>query len=192
MTASGTVAQCFKFRENMRDAADSAQRNFPEGFGRFAPGDFARFLDHSRASLMEVKNALSSGVERAYWTSEEADAADKLANRALKALSGLQRYLRSPDAKRNAEQARARHIAQRRASRPGQQLRIRKPTNLTNRDEPDEPADRNAPDEPANLTNPTNPQRTRRTRRPGRTPTNHDEPRVNTAARLPRADIARR
>lgn len=55
MTATGPVAQCFKFRENMRDAADSAQRNFPEGFGRFSPGDFARFLDHSKASLMEVK-----------------------------------------------------------------------------------------------------------------------------------------
>jgi four helix bundle protein len=42
-------------RDNIRDAADSAQRNFPEGFGRFAPGDFAHFLDHSRASLLETK-----------------------------------------------------------------------------------------------------------------------------------------
>jgi hypothetical protein len=32
-----------------------------------APGDFARFLDHSRASLLEVKNAIGEGLERGYF-----------------------------------------------------------------------------------------------------------------------------
>src|SRR5687767_1893152 len=58
LTSSGASYRNFKYRDNIRDAADSAQRNFPEGFGRFAPGEFARFLDHSRASLLEVKNEL--------------------------------------------------------------------------------------------------------------------------------------
>ena len=111
MTSKPPAHHDFKFRNNLRDAADSAQRNFPEGFGRFAPGDFAHFLDHSRASLLEVKDALGVGLERKYFPSDEVDAADRLANRALKALSGLQRYLRSPRAKLNAERARARHIA---------------------------------------------------------------------------------
>jgi four helix bundle protein len=128
MTASGPVATCFKFRENLRDAADSAQRNFPEGFGRFAPGDFARFLDHSRSSLLEVKDGLESGVERGYWSAADADSADRLANRAMKALSGLQRYLRSPQAKRNADRARAQYLAGR---------RVRKVS--AERHEPDEP-----------------------------------------------------
>jgi four helix bundle protein len=35
MTSEGAALRDFKFRDNMRDAADSAQRNFPEGFGRF-------------------------------------------------------------------------------------------------------------------------------------------------------------
>ena len=65
----------FRFRDNIRDAADSAQRNFPEGFGRFAPGDFARFLDHSRASLLEVKNELAVGLDRGYFRPEDVDAA---------------------------------------------------------------------------------------------------------------------
>ena len=121
MTLTSTAPAChaFKFRENMRDAADSAQRNFPEGFGRFAPADFARFLDHSRASLLEVKNALGVGVDRGYWTEADRSAADSLANRALKALLGLQAYLRSPQAKRNAERARSAHVA-RHAARANQ------------------------------------------------------------------------
>ena len=102
-----------RFRDNIRDAADSAQRNFPEGFGRFAPGEFAHFLDYSRASLLEVKNELAVGLERGYFSKEDVDAATLLVTRALGALSGLQGYLRSPRAKRNAQQARARHIAAR-------------------------------------------------------------------------------
>jgi four helix bundle protein len=111
MTSRPPASQDFRFRDNIRDAADSAQRNFPEGFGRFAPGDFARFLDHSRASLLETKAELRVGLERAYFREEDFKAAAALANRALKALSGLQRYLRSPQAKLNAQRARAHHIA---------------------------------------------------------------------------------
>ena len=117
MTSRAPAFSAFKFRDNMRDAADSAQRNFPEGFGRFAPGDFAHFLDHSRASLLEVKNALSVGLDRGYWQESEFRDADALANRALKALSGLQAYLRSPQAKQNADRARAAHIARTRHAR---------------------------------------------------------------------------
>jgi four helix bundle protein len=115
LTSTPPACNAFKFRDNMRDAADSAQRNFPEGFGRFAPGDFAHFLDHSRASLLEVKNALGVGLDRGYWHESDFADADSLANRALKALSGLQAYLRSPRAKRNAERARAAYIARRTA-----------------------------------------------------------------------------
>ncbi len=113
MTSTGPASRDFKFRDNMRDAADSAQRNFPEGFGRFAPADFAHFLDHSRASLLKVKNAIGEGFERKYFRDDECVEADSLATRALKALSGLQQYLRSPDAKRNADRSRSHHIARR-------------------------------------------------------------------------------
>jgi four helix bundle protein len=114
MTSTGSASRDFKFRDNLRDAADSAQRNFPEGFGRFAPADFAHFLDHSRASLLEVKNGIGEGYDRRYFQEQDCLEADALASRALKALSGLQQYLRSPEAKRNADRARARHIARRR------------------------------------------------------------------------------
>jgi four helix bundle protein len=111
----GRLVSEFKFRDNIRDAADSAQRNFPEGFGRFAPGDFAHFLDNSRASLLEVKNELGVGLDRDYFSAEDVNDATRLVKRALKALSGLQQYLRSPQAKLNAQRARAAHIARRSA-----------------------------------------------------------------------------
>ena len=107
----------FRFRNNIRDAADSAERNFPEGFGRFAPGDFAHFLDNSRASLLEVENELAVGLDRGYFSKEDVDAATLLVRRTLGALAGLQQYLRSPRAKLNAQRARAAHIA-RRATNP--------------------------------------------------------------------------
>ncbi len=115
MTSTGPASRDFKFRDNMRDAADSAQRNFSEGFGRFSPGDFAHFLDHSPASLLEVQNAVGEGLARKYFREEECLEANALVSRTLKALSGLQQYLRSDEAKQNAKRARARHIARRAA-----------------------------------------------------------------------------
>ena len=116
LTSAPPACHDFKFRDNIRDAADSAQRNFPEGFGRFAPGDFAHFLDHSRASLLEVNNELNVGLDRGYFRTEDVNAAASLLKRALKALSGLQRYLRSPQAKLNAQRARAAHVARRKSN----------------------------------------------------------------------------
>jgi four helix bundle protein len=134
MTSTGPVSRDFKFRDNLRDAADSAQRNFPEGFGRFAPADFAHFLDHSRASLLEVKNGIGEGYDRRHFQELDCLEADALASRALKALSGLQQYLRSPEAKRNADRARAGHIARRRRATLN----------------PDESREPHEPDEPTN------------------------------------------
>jgi four helix bundle protein len=114
MTSTGPAARDFRFRDNLRDAADSAQRNFPEGFGRFSPAEFAHFLDHSRASLLETKNGLDVGLERGYFLEEEVRTAHHLADRALKALSGLQRYLRSPRAKITAQRLRTKHAANQR------------------------------------------------------------------------------
>ena len=112
MTSEPPASLDFKFSNNLRDAADSAERNFPEGFGRFGPGEFARFLDFSRASLLETKNELRVGLERGHFSRNDVREATILANRALGALSALQRYLRSPRAKENAKGIRDRLNAQ--------------------------------------------------------------------------------
>ena len=101
-TGRPPVSQDFKFRDQIRDASDSAQRNIAEGFGRFSPAQFVQFLDIARGSAQETKTLLKKGLAVGYWQQEEFDRLDSLANRGLQAVAKLQRYLRSPDAKRNA------------------------------------------------------------------------------------------
>jgi four helix bundle protein len=64
-TASDRPPACrdFRFRDEIHGAADSAERNVAEGFGRFAPAEFARFLDIARASAQETRALLRKGLE---------------------------------------------------------------------------------------------------------------------------------
>ena len=103
-TARPPAATEFKFRDQIRDSSDSAHRNIAEGFGRFNPTEFVRFLDISRGSALETKALLKKGLAVGYWTAEEFQRLDKLADRGLQAVAKFQRYLRSPAAKRNAAQ----------------------------------------------------------------------------------------
>ena len=72
-TATGPASKDFKYRDQIRDASASAPRNIAEGFARFRPKDFARFLEIARASLVETRNHLIDGYdnhyleERLYW-----------------------------------------------------------------------------------------------------------------------------
>ena len=69
-TANGPSARDFKFRDQIRDAAASAPRNIAEGFARFSPNDFARFLRYALGSLAETRNHLLDGVARGYFQPE--------------------------------------------------------------------------------------------------------------------------
>ena len=101
-TESGRVGRDFDFRNEIRDAADSAERNIAEGFGRYRPLVFANFLDYARASACETRSLLRKGVACGYFTVEGFDGLETLAVRGLQALAKFQRYLRSPAAQRNA------------------------------------------------------------------------------------------
>jgi four helix bundle protein len=96
-----------KFRGQLTDAADSAVRNVAEGFARYNPGDFARFLDVSRASATEVRSCLKTARIAGYISPAEFTRIDGLARRGLQALARFQRYLRTTEeARRNAKRAR--------------------------------------------------------------------------------------
>ena len=101
-TAKGAANRDFKFRDEIRDAADSAQRNVAEDFARYHPSVFANFLDYSRASAAETRSMLRKGVECGYFSAEDFQRLDRLAARGAQAVAKLQRYLRSSAAKRNA------------------------------------------------------------------------------------------
>jgi hypothetical protein len=81
-----------------------------EGFGRFSPPDFARFVVVARASLMESQNHLIDAQDRGYISQETRDELNALAQVALKEATGLIEYLQSPEALRNAGRARGRGI----------------------------------------------------------------------------------
>jgi four helix bundle protein len=101
-TEHGRVSRDFDFRDQVRDAADSAERNIAEGFGRYKPLVFANFLDFSRASACETRSLLRKGLTCGYFSADDFDRLDKLAVRGLQAVATFQRYLRSAAAKRNA------------------------------------------------------------------------------------------
>ena len=94
-TAIGAAWRDVKFREQIRDASASATRNTAEGFGRFRPKEFARFLEIAHGSLDETKDGLHIGHSRNYLRASEHDRLIVLATRALAANAALGRYLRS-------------------------------------------------------------------------------------------------
>jgi len=65
-TALLPASRDFKFCDQIRDASASAPRNIAEGFGRFTPKEFARFLSFARASIAETQNHLIDARDRGY------------------------------------------------------------------------------------------------------------------------------
>ena len=88
-TDTGPSARDFKFRDQIRDSSAAAARDIAEGFGRFRPAEFARFLEFARGSLMETQAALIDARERSYLTREVYSRLYNLARAALKATTNL-------------------------------------------------------------------------------------------------------
>jgi hypothetical protein len=53
MIEQGPVLKDSRFRDQIRDSACSAPRNMAEGFGRFDPPEFARFLNFARLAFRD-------------------------------------------------------------------------------------------------------------------------------------------
>ena len=66
-----------------------------EGFGRYRPADFAKFLTIARASLMETHNNAGAGFKKGYFSLENTDRMQRLAARSGKAATRLIEYLNS-------------------------------------------------------------------------------------------------
>ena len=94
-TETGPASRDFKYRDQIRDAIASACRNTSEGFDRFRPAEFARFLEFARASLGETQDGLIDGHERNYITGELFDRLWLLSKRALGANTNLIKYLKN-------------------------------------------------------------------------------------------------
>jgi four helix bundle protein len=95
VVARSAVARDVKFCDQIRGSARGAPRTIAEGFGRFRPADFARYLEFARASLIETQNHLDDALDCEYLTEEEHSQLLKLANRAIGATTKLHQYLRT-------------------------------------------------------------------------------------------------
>jgi four helix bundle protein len=71
----------WKLREQLADAAGAVPKDISEGFVRFSPAQFVRFLDYALASLVEAEEWLIDAVERKFLTVEQAQLALQLAKR---------------------------------------------------------------------------------------------------------------
>jgi four helix bundle protein len=107
------LATNLKKRGQLTDSVAGPPGHIAEGYGRFNPADFARFVVIARSSLMESQNHLIDLVDAEYITETKRQELNALAEEALKECTGLLEYLQSPEALRNARRARERRIASR-------------------------------------------------------------------------------
>src|SRR5437870_10265414 len=82
-TANGPASRDFKYCDQIRDSSSSAPRNIAEGFGRYRPAEFARFLEFARASLSKTMNHLIDGHDSGYLPASEFFRLSNLARAAL-------------------------------------------------------------------------------------------------------------
>src|SRR5207247_100653 len=92
ITARKMVEKDFKFCDQIRESARSAPRNIAEGFGRFRPAEFARFLDIARGSLAETDNHIHDAVDLRYIPVDECSRVCRLIARASGATTRLSVY----------------------------------------------------------------------------------------------------
>ena len=108
------LAMDLRLSAQLREAAASAQSCISEGFGRFDPADFARFVKIGRASILECQNHLDDAVDRGLISEIVRKQYDDHAREVLSEIGGLLDYLQSPEAKRNAERIRQARFERRR------------------------------------------------------------------------------
>jgi four helix bundle protein len=94
LTGTEPTVKDRKYCDQIRDSARSAPSNIAEGFGRFRPIEFARFLEFAKASLLETHNHLGDGHDLGYIPESACKEMRQLADRAAGATTNLMKYLR--------------------------------------------------------------------------------------------------
>lgn len=113
LCSDGPLSKDWRRREQLETSVAGPPAHIAEGYGRFNPPDFARFTVLARSSLMESQNHLRDAVDKRYITETTRLEHEKLAEEAIREVTGLMEYLQSPEALRNARRARERRIASR-------------------------------------------------------------------------------
>jgi four helix bundle protein len=91
---SSPACRDLKFRDQIFDSARSGPRNIAEGFARYHHPEFAHLLSVAKASIVETHNHVGDGYDLGYWTANERDRIEALAERAANATTALIVYLK--------------------------------------------------------------------------------------------------
>jgi len=119
LDSSPTAQRDFAFIEQLRESASGVPANTAEGFGRFLPGDFIRYLRISISCACEAMTWLEDGVDRRHWNAKRIVRALELGDEVLRLLNGLiasllpftnergrrRRRKKSPDARKRPKRA---------------------------------------------------------------------------------------
>ena len=132
---SRDASRDFKYRDQLRDAAAGITKHITEGYLRFSPLDFARFLDYALGSTGEAERRLRDGIELGYFPDADCREAFRFAKRCFVATLRLkQSQLRYAERLRLEK----RRLPAARPQRPRQRGRSQVPPPRA-RHNPDEP-----------------------------------------------------
>jgi len=92
-TGKPPASKDLEYCRQIRKSSSSAPPNIAEGFGRYYPGDFARFTRNALGSLNETRDHLGAGLEKEYLTEDLYRELRTIANRAIGASVSLVKYL---------------------------------------------------------------------------------------------------
>ena len=95
LTSRAPAAKDRDFCWQIRRASRSATDNIAEGFGRYYPKEFHRYVQIARGEINETMNHLHRGFKDGCLTQAEFDTGMDLALHAVRTTAGLQRYLKS-------------------------------------------------------------------------------------------------
>lgn len=91
--AKDPLARRFRFRDQLADAALDAASDVAEGFVRYYPGEFARFLDFAISSLREVHTRTEAAYRQKLLSAAATSDILNLCARADTACRNLRAYL---------------------------------------------------------------------------------------------------
>ena len=94
-TATLPASRDLRYCQDIRSASRSGADLVAEGFYRFNPREFHRFLNDVKASLGEVRNQLLHAKDERYVSDQEFQEMFHLADRAIGAATKFQAYLRT-------------------------------------------------------------------------------------------------
>jgi four helix bundle protein len=98
LTAADGFARQSWLKEQLVRASQSACSNIAEGFGRYRPRDFARFLRITKGSLLEIEDHLRAAKRLGAASAAEIDELSTLIRRSVACATRLIRYLETANA----------------------------------------------------------------------------------------------